>query len=162
MGVTAMIPDATIGQLLAEATSRWGAIWDPAATRTRVLMMMPRKERKLYEMHGDMVEHGQPVMSMFHRPRAEAPLLQEQGLDPRQASFLFVDLASSDLGPWLQRERVGCAAPSTSTPFRSPWACQTNGASKRSGCCCSVTPICPPSTAITCPFPWPPWPENAT
>ncbi len=102
MGVTAMIPDATIGQLLAEATSRWGAIWDPAATRTRVLMMMPRKERKLYEMHGDMVEHGQPVMSMFHRPRAETPLLQEQGLDPRLASFLFVDLASSDLGAWLQ------------------------------------------------------------
>jgi hypothetical protein len=102
MGVTAMIPDATIGQLLAEASSRWGAIWDPAATRTRVLMMMPRKERKLYEMHGDMVDHGQPVMSMFHRPRAEAPLLQEQGLDPRSASFLFVDLASSDLGAWLQ------------------------------------------------------------
>jgi hypothetical protein len=102
MGVTAMIPDATIGQLLAEATSRWGAIWDPAASRTRVLMMMPRKERKLYEMHGDMVEHGQPVMTMFHRPRAEAPLLQEQGLDPRSASFLFVDLASSDLGAWLQ------------------------------------------------------------
>ena len=65
-------------------------------------MMMPRKERKLYEMHGDMVEHGQPVISMFHRPRAEAPLLEDQGLDPRLASFLFVDLASSDLGSWLQ------------------------------------------------------------
>ena len=102
MGVTAMIPDATIGQLLAEAPSRWGVIWDAAASRTRVLMMMPRKERKLYEMHGDMVEHGQPVISIFHRPRAEAALLQEQGLDPRLASFLFVDLASSDLGPWLQ------------------------------------------------------------
>ena len=102
MGVTAMIPDATIGQLLAEGASRWGEIWDPAASRTRVLMMMPRKERKLYEMHGDMVEHGQPVISIFHRPRAEAPLLQEQGLDPRLASFLFVDLASSDLGSWLQ------------------------------------------------------------
>ena len=102
MGVTAMIPDATIGQLLTEASSRWGVIWDPAASRTRVLMMMPRKERKLYEMHGDMVEHGQPVISIFHRPRAEAPLLQEQGLDPRLASFLFVDLASSDLGSWLQ------------------------------------------------------------
>ena len=102
MGVTAMIPDATIGQLLAEAASRWGEIWDPAASRTRVLMMMPRKERKLYEMHGDMVEHGQPVMSIFHRPRAEATLLEEQGLDPRLASFLFVDLASSDLGSWLQ------------------------------------------------------------
>ena len=102
MGVTAMIPDATIGQLLTEASSRWGVIWDPAASRTRVLMMMPRKERKLYEMHGDMVEHGQPVISIFHRPRAEATLLQEQGLDPRLASFLFVDLASSDLGSWLQ------------------------------------------------------------
>ena len=90
MGVTAMIPDATIGQLLTEASSRWGVIWDGAASRTRVLMMMPRKERKLYEMHGDMVEHGQPVISIFHRPRAEAPLLQEQGLDPRLASFLFV------------------------------------------------------------------------
>ena len=102
MGVTAMIPDATIGQLLTEASSRWGVIWDGAASRTSVLMMMPRKERKLYEMHGDMVEHGQPVISIFHRPRAEAPLLQEQGLDPRLASFLFVDLASSDLGSWLQ------------------------------------------------------------
>jgi len=102
MGVTAMIPDATIGQLLGEATSRWGAIWDPAASRTRVLMMMPRKERKLYQMHGDLVEHGQPVISIFHRPRAEAPLLEDQGLDPRLASFLFVDLASSDLGAWLQ------------------------------------------------------------
>ena len=97
MGVTAMIPDATIGQLLGEAASRWGVIWDPAASRTRVLMMMPRKERKLYQMHGDLVEHGQPVISVFHRPRAEATLLEEQGLDPRSASFLFVDLASSDL-----------------------------------------------------------------
>ena len=59
--------------------------------------MMFAKERKLYEMHGDMVEHGQPVMSIFHRPRAEATLLEEQGLDPRLASFLFVDLASLTL-----------------------------------------------------------------
>ncbi len=102
MGVTTMIPDATIGQLRSEAVERWGEIWDPAATRTRVLMMMPRKERKLYEMHGELVEHGQPVVSMFHRPRAEAVLLEEQGLNPRDASFLFVDLASSDLGRWLQ------------------------------------------------------------
>lgn len=102
MGVTAMIPDATIGQLRGEAAQRWGEIWDPAASRTRVLMMMPRRERKLYEMHGDLVEHGQPVISMFHRPRAEAGLLEEQGLDPRDASFLFVDLAASDLGRWLQ------------------------------------------------------------
>jgi hypothetical protein len=28
--------------------------------------------------------------------------LQEQGLDPRDASFQFLDLATSDLGPWMQ------------------------------------------------------------
>ena len=46
------------------------------------------------ELHGDMIEHGQPVMTIFHRPRDEAPLLLEQGLDPRSASFQFVDISS--------------------------------------------------------------------
>ena len=53
-------------------------------------------------MHGDMVEHGQPVIGVFHRPRAEARLLEEQGLNPRDASFEFLDLATTDLGPWMQ------------------------------------------------------------
>ena len=33
MGITAMIPDMTIGQLMNEASSRYGDIWDPHATR---------------------------------------------------------------------------------------------------------------------------------
>jgi len=49
-----------------------------------------------------MVEHGQPVMTIFHRPREEAKLLQDQGFDSRSASFQFVDIASLDLGPWMQ------------------------------------------------------------
>lgn len=102
MGITAMIPDMTIGQLKQEATKRWGEIWDPQATRMCIMLLCPRKERKMMELHGDMVEHGQPVMASFHRPRAEASLLEEQGFDTRAASFQFVDLASSDLGPWLQ------------------------------------------------------------
>ena len=44
----------------------------------------PRKQRKLMELHGDMIEHGQPVMTVFHRPRAEASLLEDQGLIPKQ------------------------------------------------------------------------------
>jgi hypothetical protein len=43
------------------------------------------------------------VITIFHRPRAEAKLLEEQGLDPRDASFQFVDLATPDMGPWLQQ-----------------------------------------------------------
>jgi len=102
MGITAMIPDMTIGQLTTEAVARWGEIWDPQATRMTILLLCPRKERKMMELHGDMVEHGQPVMTIFHRPRAEAHLLEEQGFDPRAASFQFVDIATADMGLWMQ------------------------------------------------------------
>jgi len=97
-----MIPGTTIDGLLSEAKERWHDIFDPEALRMQVMIICPRKERKILEMHGDMVEHGQPVIGVFHRPRAEAVLLQEQGLDPRDASFQFLDLATSDLGPWMQ------------------------------------------------------------
>ena len=102
MGITAMIPDMTIGQLANEAESRWGEIWDQNASRMLVLLICPRKERKLLELHGDMVEHGQPVLTVFHRPRREATLLEEQEFNPRDASFQFVNLASPDMGPWMQ------------------------------------------------------------
>ena len=103
MGITAMIPDMTIGQLTTEAIERWGEIWDPMATRMTILLLCPRKERKMMELHGDMVEHGQPVMTAFHRPRAEAHLLSEQGFEPRAASFQFVNIATADMGPWMQQ-----------------------------------------------------------
>ena len=97
-----MIPDMTIGQLYSEAEPRWGEIWDEKAARMLILLMFPRSQRKMMELHGDMTEHGQPVMTVFHRPRDEAKLLQDQGFDPRSASFQFVDIASLDLGPWMQ------------------------------------------------------------
>ena len=103
MGITAMIPDMTIGQLMNEASSRYGDIWDPHATRMTLLLLCPRKERKMMELHGDMIDHGQPVVSVFHRPRAEAHLLEEQGFDPRAASFMFVNIATADMGPWMQQ-----------------------------------------------------------
>ena len=97
-----MIPGTTIDGLLSEAGERWHDIFDAEALRMQVMLICPRKERKILEMHGDMVEHGQPVIGVFHRPRAEARLLEEQGLDPRDASFEFLDLATTDLGPWMQ------------------------------------------------------------
>jgi hypothetical protein len=50
-----------------------------------------------------MIDHGQPVMGIFHRPRAEAELISDQGFDPRSASFQFVNIANSDMGPWMQQ-----------------------------------------------------------
>ena len=103
MGVTAMIPNMTFQQLKDEANSRWQEIWDANAARLEVLLLCPRKERKLLELHGDMIDHGQPVMGIFHRPRAEAELISEQGFDPRAASFQFVNIANADMGPWMQQ-----------------------------------------------------------
>mgnify|MGYP001204630676 CR=1 FL=1 len=103
MGVTAMIPNMTFQQLKDEANSRWQEIWDGNAARLDVLLLCPRKERKLLELHGDMIDHGQPVMGIFHRPRAEAELISDQGFDPRSASFQFVNIANSDMGPWMQQ-----------------------------------------------------------
>ena len=97
-----MIPGTTIDGLLSEAEERWQDIFDAEALRMQVMLICPRKERKILEMHGDMVEHGQPVIGVFHRPRAEAHLLEEQGLNPKDASFEFLDLATTDLGPWMQ------------------------------------------------------------
>ncbi|MDP6870060.1 MAG: hypothetical protein QGI21_04740 [Candidatus Poseidoniaceae archaeon] len=103
MGVTAMLPNMTFQQLQDEAAERWGDIWDPGTARMYVLLMCPRKQRKLLELHGDMIDHGQPVMNIFHRPRAEATLLEEVGFDPRSSSFMFCNIANSDLGPWMQQ-----------------------------------------------------------
>jgi len=103
MGVTAMIPNMTFQQLKDEANSRWQEIWDSGAARLEILLLCPRKERKLLELHGDMIDHGQPVMGIFHRPRAEAELISEQDFDPRAASFQFVNIANADMGPWMQQ-----------------------------------------------------------
>jgi len=103
MGVTAMIPGMTFQQLKDEANSRWKEIWDGNAARFEIMLLCPRKERKLLELHGDMIDHGQPVMGIFHRPRAEAELIIEQGFDPKSASFQFVNISNADMGPWMQQ-----------------------------------------------------------
>jgi len=103
MGVTAMIPGMTFQQLKDEANSRWQEIWDGSVARLEIMLLCPRKERKLLELHGDMIDHGQPVMGIFHRPRAEAELIAKQGFDPKSASFQFVNISNADMGPWMQQ-----------------------------------------------------------
>ena len=93
----------TFQQLRDEAVSRWGEIWDPGADRLEIMLLCPRKERKLLELHGDMIDHGQPVMGIFHRPRGAEDLLAEQGFDHRDASFQFVNVSNSDMGIWMQQ-----------------------------------------------------------
>ena len=63
-------------------------------------MLSSRKERKIAELHGDFIEHGQPVMGVF-KTEGEEDLLREQGFDPRSASFQF-DITP---GPWAMVTR---------------------------------------------------------
>jgi hypothetical protein len=102
MGVTALIPGMTFKQLYDEAEERWGEIWDDELSRLQIMLICKRKERKLLELHGDFIDHGQPVIGIFHRPRDEAYLIEEQGLNPKDASFQFLDLANTDLGLWMK------------------------------------------------------------
>ena len=99
MGVTAMIPNMTFQQLKDEANSRWGEIWDSNSSRLEIMLLCPRKERKLLELHGDMIDHGQPVMGIFHRPRgmARSNLLKEEDLDDGNI-VLFSFRTASDWG----------------------------------------------------------------
>ena len=102
MGVTALIPGMTFKQLHDEAEERWGEIWDDELSRMQIMVICKRKERKLLELHGDFIDHGQPVIGIFHRPREEAYLIDAQGLNPKEASFQFLDVANTDLGLWMQ------------------------------------------------------------
>ena len=62
MGTTARIPDMTIGQLMSEATARWGETGTHTPPNDDPALAPERAEMTT---HGDMTEHGQPVMAVF-------------------------------------------------------------------------------------------------
>ena len=58
------------------------------------------------EIVGTSWRHDRPWTTrhgIFHRPRAEAELISEQGFDPRAASFQSVNIANADMGSWMQQ-----------------------------------------------------------
>ena len=102
MGITVVLPNMMLSQLADEGPERWPGIWSTNQSRIRILLLCRRKERQLLEVHGDMIDHDHPVFSIFHRPRETADLLKEQNFNPRDASFQFLDIATTDLGKWVQ------------------------------------------------------------
>ena len=102
MGITVVLENMMLTQLADEGHERWPEIWSDDQSRIRILMLCLRKERPLLEVHGDMIDHDHPVFGLFFRPRNTAKLLKEQDFDPRSASFQFLDIATTDLGKWVQ------------------------------------------------------------
>ena len=86
MGVTAMIPNMTFQQLKDEADSRWQEIWDGNAARLEVLLLSSQRKKVV----GTSWRYDRPRTTrhgIFHRPRAEAELISEQGFDPKCCIF---------------------------------------------------------------------------
>ena len=102
MGITVILENMMLTQLADEGPERWPEIWSIDQSRIRILMLCRRKERPLLEVHGDMIDHDHPVFGIFFRPRETAKLLKELDFDPRSASFQFLDIATTDLGKWVQ------------------------------------------------------------
>ena len=102
MGAVTVLKDQTLRQLNDEASKRWPGAWDSSVQRVQVLVLCKRSERIILEQHGATVEHEYPVFGLFHRPRHSLHLFESQGFNPRDASFQFLDIATHELGNWLQ------------------------------------------------------------
>ena len=102
MGEVSVLSDQTLSQLNDEAGKRWPGAWDESTQRVQVLILCKRRERVILEQHGATIQHQQPVFGLFHRPRHSLHLFESQGFDHRDASFQFLDIATAELGAWLQ------------------------------------------------------------
>ncbi|MDC0055939.1 hypothetical protein OAJ94_02690 [Deltaproteobacteria bacterium] len=102
MGEVSILSDQTLRQLNDEAGKRWPGAWDSSTQRVQVLILCKRRERVILEQHGATIQHQQPVFGLFHRPRHSLHLFESQGFNHRDASFQFLDIATAELGTWLQ------------------------------------------------------------
>jgi len=117
--------------------------WQIDHQRTQVLILCQRRHRDRFEQHTSGLALEHPTWSLFYRPRAEATEISAVGLDPLEASFLFLDVALPDLGLWVgplvaddwAKEEV-TIMPATAaddefqamrwTVFRDPWLTQVS------------------------------------
>ena len=76
--------------------------WEQYGPRTRIMMLGARADRQALRNHGRTVAIEETAVSVFHRPRAERPEIEAEGLNHAIASFQFVDVAMADLGRWMQ------------------------------------------------------------
>ncbi len=137
MSQVEILTGVSLSSLTDSVPQQLGANWQQGHQRTQILILIQRHHRQKFESHAATLALKHPCWSLFYRPRKEIEEIQNSGLDPKTASFMFLDVALEDLGKWVgplskddwPREEV-IITPSEDadnydstkwTMFRDPW-----------------------------------------
>lgn len=143
MNTVEVLENVSLGGLSEQVPQTHSGSWQVGHQRTQVLILCQRRHRDRFEQHAAGLALEHPTWSLFYRPRAEADEISAAGLDPLEASFLFLDVALPDLGRWVgpliaddwAKEEVTIMPAMAAdddfeamlwTAFRDPWLAQVS------------------------------------
>jgi len=143
MNTVEVLENVSLGGLSEQVPQTHSGSWQVGHQRTQVLILCQRRHRERFEQHAAGLALEHPTWSLFYRPRAEAEEISAAGLDPLEASFLFLDVALPDLGRWVgplvaddwAKEEVTITPAMAAdddfeamvwTAFRDPWLAQVS------------------------------------
>ena len=101
MSQVEIVKGVCLAGLTSSVPQQLGPNWQVGHQRTQILILIQRHHRQKFESHATTLPLKHPCWSLFYRPRAEAEEIQDNGLDPKTASFMFLDVALEDLGKWV-------------------------------------------------------------
>ena len=101
MSQVEIVKGVCLAGLTSSVPQQLGPNWQPGHQRTQILILIQRHHRQKFESHATTLSLKHPCWSLFYRPRKEAEQIQDNGLDPKTASFMFLDVALEDLGKWV-------------------------------------------------------------
>jgi hypothetical protein len=101
MAQVEIIKGVSLSSLAESAPTIMANIWQSGHQRTQILILIQRRHRQRFEDHSSLVGLKHPCWAIFYRPRIEADEIEDSGLDPKSASFMFLDVALEDLGKWV-------------------------------------------------------------
>lgn len=96
-----ILKGVSLSELAESVPLQMGAAWQQGHPRTQIIVLLQRHHRSRFEGLAATIPLVHPCWSLFYRPRAEAAEIAESGLDPKSASFMFLDVAMADLGKWV-------------------------------------------------------------
>lgn len=101
MSQVEIVTGVSLSSLTNSVPQQLGVNWQQGHQRTQILILIQRHHRQKFEAHAATIPLKHPCWSLFYRPRNEADEIQNNGLDTKTASFMFLDVALEDLGKWV-------------------------------------------------------------